>query len=38
MREMAGTPNALGFYRAALSFELENSIGLNIIKEREDFN
>lgn len=28
-REMPGTPNAIGFYRAALAFELQDLIGLN---------
>lgn len=30
-REMPGTPNAIGFYRAALTFELQDKIGLEYI-------
>lgn len=38
-REIAGTPPFLGFYRAALSFELlKNGIGYDFIHEREKRN
>jgi selenocysteine lyase/cysteine desulfurase len=38
-REVAGTPPFLGFYRAALSFELlKNDIGYDFIHEREKKN
>lgn len=37
-REMPGTPNAIGFYRAALTFELQDHIGLNYILEKEEQN
>jgi len=38
-REIAGTPPFLGFYRAALSFELlKNEIGYDFIHEREKAN
>jgi selenocysteine lyase/cysteine desulfurase len=32
---MPGTPNVVGFYRAALAFELQDEIGLNFIHKRE---
>lgn len=35
-REMPGTPNAIGFYRAALTFELQDYIGLDYIVEKEE--
>ena len=35
---MAGTPNAIGFYRAALSLELQDKIGLDVILKREKEN
>ena len=37
-REMAGTPNVIGFYRAALTFEIQNLIGIDLIKFREKAN
>lgn len=37
-REMPGTPNAIGFYRAALTFELQDKIGLDFILQREEEN
>ncbi|KAL4488017.1 hypothetical protein ABPG72_009355 [Tetrahymena utriculariae] len=37
-REMPGTPNAIGFYRAALTFELQDYIGLEFIIEKEEQN
>lgn len=38
-REIAGTPPFLGFYRAALSFELlKNRIGYEFIHNRESVN
>lgn len=38
-REIAGTPPFMGFYRAALSFELlKNHIGYDFIHEREKQN
>ncbi len=37
---MPGTPNAVGFYRAALTFLLQDWIGIDLIakKERENAN
>lgn len=35
---MPGTPNAIGFYRAALTFELQDYIGLDYILEKEEHN
>lgn len=38
-REIAGTPPFIGFYRAALSFELlKNEIGYDYIHKREERN
>lgn len=37
-RELPGTPNTIGFYRAALSLELQDYIGLDLIKIREEKN
>jgi len=38
-REIAGTPPFIGFYRAALSFELlKNEIGYEYIHQREEQN
>ena len=37
-REMPGTPNVIGFYRAALTFELQDMIGIELIKTREHSN
>ncbi|EGR31066.1 hypothetical protein IMG5_117910 [Ichthyophthirius multifiliis] len=37
-REMPGTPNAVGFYRAALTFELQDKIGIEYILEKEEQN
>lgn len=38
-REIAGTPPFMGFYRAALSFELlKNHIGYDFIHDREKKN
>jgi selenocysteine lyase/cysteine desulfurase len=34
-REISGTPNVVGFYRVALAFELQDMIGLELIKARE---
>lgn len=35
---MPGTPNSIGFYRAALTFELQDMIGIELIKTREHAN
>jgi selenocysteine lyase/cysteine desulfurase len=35
---MPGSPNVIGFYRAALSFQLQDWIGLDLIQKRETEN
>ena len=37
-REMPGSPNVIGFYRAALTFQLQDWIGLDLMQKRETEN
>lgn len=37
-RESPGTPNTIGFYRAALSFQLQDFVTLQLIHDREKSN